>query len=72
MKISEELGDRSGIAITRGQMGKIQLVQKNYKEALRNFLFAFIIFDELKLPYQRFNNAIYNEAQGRNRRRTIQ
>ncbi|VVB91887.1 Photosystem I assembly protein Ycf3 [uncultured archaeon] len=52
MKIKEELGDRSGIAGTLGQTGRIYYMQKNYKEALRNFLLAFIIFNELKSPYK--------------------
>lgn len=52
MKIKEELGSRSGIAITHGQMGRIAYAQKNYKEALRCYFLAFIIFDELKSPYK--------------------
>ena len=50
LKISEELGARSGIAISIGQMGRIFQAQKNYKEALRSYLNAFAIFYELNSP----------------------
>ena len=52
LKLNEELGDKSGIAITLGQMGRIFHAQENYKEALRSYLHAFVIFNELNLPYK--------------------
>ncbi|MBE9595141.1 MAG: tetratricopeptide repeat protein, partial [Proteobacteria bacterium] len=52
LKINEELGDKSGIASTLGQMGRIFQAQENYKEALRSYLHAFVIFNELNLPYK--------------------
>jgi len=52
LKIKEELGDKSGIAITLGQMGRIFHAQENYKEALRCYLHAFVLFDELNSPYK--------------------
>jgi tetratricopeptide (TPR) repeat protein len=50
LKIEEELGDKRGIASTLGQMGRIFHAQENYKEALRCYLHAFSLFNELNSP----------------------
>ncbi|MBE9593973.1 MAG: tetratricopeptide repeat protein, partial [Proteobacteria bacterium] len=42
--------NKSGIASTLGQMGRIFHAQENYKEALRCYLHAFVIFNELNSP----------------------
>jgi tetratricopeptide (TPR) repeat protein len=52
LKLEEELGNKSGIAITLGQMGRIFHAQENYKEALRCYRHAFVIFNELNSPYK--------------------
>ncbi|KAF5415070.1 MAG: hypothetical protein C5S48_06860 [Candidatus Methanogaster sp.] len=52
LKISKELGDRSGIVRTLWQMGQIFQEKGNYKEALRCYHNASAIFYELDLPYK--------------------
>ncbi|MBE9592857.1 MAG: hypothetical protein IMF19_05195, partial [Proteobacteria bacterium] len=42
--------NKSGIASTLGQMGRIFHAQENYKEALRSYLHAFVTFNELNSP----------------------
>ena len=52
LKIAEELGNKSGIAITLGQLGMIHEVKNEYAFALQAYLKVFSIFDELKSPYR--------------------
>lgn len=61
MEINEELGNKSGIAITYGQMGKVFYALKNYKEALRCYLTAFSIFDQLGSPYKDLAGRLINK-----------
>ncbi|MCC4765133.1 hypothetical protein FXW07_00340 [Methanosarcina sp. DH1] len=51
LKIKEELGNKSGIAITLGQMGRIYEEEEEYELALRAYSTAFEIFDQLRSPY---------------------
>jgi tetratricopeptide (TPR) repeat protein len=50
LKIKEELGDKSGIAKTLHQLGRINEEQKDYKEAMRKYWIALSILKELGSP----------------------
>ena len=50
LKIAEELGNRSGIASSLGQIGKLLVDVGRYNEAFKNFLSALSIFIELQSP----------------------
>jgi CHAT domain-containing protein len=53
LKIKQELGDRSGVAVTLGQFGKLYVEVGRYDEAFRHLLSALSIFIELQSPYAR-------------------
>ena len=50
LKLERELGDRRGIAITHGQLGRLAEAEKDDKTAVRNYVIAFSVFEELKSP----------------------
>ncbi len=50
LKIKEEIGDRAGIAISRGQIGKLLTHTKRYSEAFEHLFFALTTFVELQSP----------------------
>ena len=51
LKIEEELGDKSGIASTLGQIGRIKHRQKKYHEAILTLAKAASLYNELESPY---------------------
>ncbi len=52
LKIAGELGNKSGVGITLGQMGRLAEAEKDDRTALRNYLIALSIFEQLKSPYR--------------------
>ncbi len=50
LKTAEELGDRQGIGESLAQLGQLAEAEKDDKTALRNWLIALSIFEELKSP----------------------
>ena len=49
--MKEELGDKSGIASTLGQLGRIYAEREELSLALQAYLTAFSIFKSLNSPY---------------------
>lgn len=45
------MGDKSGVALSFGQLDRLAEEKGNYEEAVINYLLAFEIFKELKSPY---------------------
>lgn len=45
------MGDKSGIAPTIGQLGRLAEAQGDYEDALRNYLTSLTMFQELKSHY---------------------
>ena len=50
LKIAEELGDKSGIAISVGQLGRIAKLEGDYATAVQLWVVALGIFEELRSP----------------------
>jgi len=50
LKLKRELGDKSGIAKTLGQLGKLAEQEKDDATAARNYLYALTIFTLLNSP----------------------
>ncbi len=51
LKISEEVGDKSDIALTLAQVGRLKYEQRRYQEAISALSRATLIFEELGSPY---------------------
>jgi len=51
LEIKKELGNRSGIAASLSQMARIKEESKDFNGALRDYITALSIFEELKSPY---------------------
>ena len=51
LKISEEIGDKLGIALTLAQVGRLKYEQKRYQEAITALSKAISIFEVLDSPY---------------------
>ena len=65
LKIREELGDRSGIADSLGQMGVLLTQLERYDEALQHLLAALGIFMELQSPKASIAVNILNELRSK-------
>jgi hypothetical protein len=50
LKIKEELGDRAGVARSRGQIGQLFTQLGRYPEAFGHSLFALVTFVDLQSP----------------------
>ena len=48
--MAKELGDKSGIASSLGQMGRIKEENSDLESALINYINALLIFEELQSP----------------------
>ena len=51
LKISEEIDDKLGIALTLAQVGRLKYEQKRYQEAITALSKAISIFEVLDSPY---------------------
>ena len=51
LKISEEIEDKLGIALTLAQVGRLKYEQRRYQEAITALRRATSIFEELESPY---------------------
>ncbi|WP_141706446.1 tetratricopeptide repeat protein, partial [Methanosarcina sp. A14] len=61
LKIAKELGDKSGIASTMGQLGVIYEAKGEYVFALNAYIKAFSIFESLKSPYSQLASKLILE-----------
>ena len=61
LKTSEELGDKSGVASSLGQMGKLAQAQGRYKEAMSYYLRALALFQALNSPYAQLTARLLGE-----------
>ncbi|HNX09599.1 MAG TPA: hypothetical protein PKL29_05750, partial [Methanothrix sp.] len=52
LDLAKDLGDKSGIASSLGQLGRIKEENKDYGGALEDYLMALSIFEELHSPYR--------------------
>ena len=50
LRIKEELGDRAGVAISLGQLGRLAELEGNYRVAVRLWAVALATFEELHSP----------------------
>ena len=50
MKIKQELGDKSGVSISLGQLGTIHKLEKDYLSAITLWRIAYSTFEEMKSP----------------------
>jgi predicted PurR-regulated permease PerM len=47
----QDLGNKSGIASTLGQLGKLEQELGNFEQSLQNYISALVLFMQLQSPY---------------------
>ncbi|AKB47707.1 hypothetical protein MSKOL_1930 [Methanosarcina sp. Kolksee] len=71
LKMKEELGNKSGIAITLGQMGRVLEEKGEYELALKDYYTALEIFEELKSPNRELVRKWIAGLEGKREKRSL-